>query len=783
VGTGVLGVLGVLGVGVPGASLAWRTEVTSTLRPDVRQLVVVDAARGTVLLSVDQIADGKSRTVCDAKNVRGAGVPCTSPVRKETGAASAVADVEDAFQLAGAVYDYYKTSFGRDSIDGAGMPIVSTVRYCDPDVSTSCPYDNAFWDGTQMVYGAGFASADDVVAHELTHGVTEKTSGLFYFYESGAINESISDIFGEYVDQRFATLTPDTAGTKWLLGEDLPASIGVIRDMKNPPAFGQPDTTDSPLFLSGTGQYGADGDSGAVHTNSGVGNKFAYLLTDGGIVRDVTVVGLGRAKAQTIIYAATQRLTSAADYQAFASALKLGCSSVVGTAGITKTDCAQVAKAIAATKMDVAPPARGFAAAPAACVNHPGLEATGVFSDNFEDSTSATWDRIGFYYADQDNPFSSLGWVPKYATSGKNNVWGDDSSNPNSEMTLALHNPITVPANGYLKFKHAFSFDSDLGPTPDQFYDGGLVEYQVAGSDTWTTLSDTNGVNGYNGTLVGTGTNKHAGETAFVYTSRGYQTSLFDLAPLAGQDVRLRFTLTTDESFGSYGWFIDDVSVGGCAPPETTKPVLKVGTLSTVSITSPVVTATATDASGIAGYVVKRRWAGPRVGFTAWTAGSFRAGRTLRWVEPYVEGRTTCFSIQAKDTKGNLSAAQQRCTTSPWDDYKLTRSAGGWTLASSASAYDSTLSVSKKTGSTLVVTGVSGTSLVVLARKGVGAGTISVWVGKTRKAVFSLAAGSTVQKVRLPVTTGAFTGAAITIKVDSPGTAGVAVDGLAIRRA
>ena len=89
-----------------------------------------------------------------------------------------------------------------------------------------------------MVYGDTYASADDVVGHELAHGFTEFSSNLFYYYQSGAINESLSDVFGEFVDQTTAS-PDDTAADRWLMGESLP--IGAIRDMENPGAFGHPD--------------------------------------------------------------------------------------------------------------------------------------------------------------------------------------------------------------------------------------------------------------------------------------------------------------------------------------------------------------------------------------------------------------------------------------------------------------------------------------------------------------------------------------------------------------
>lgn len=573
----------VLGVpGLPGATLAWRTEVTSTLRPDIRQLVVVDAARGGVLLSADLIAPGKSRTVCDAANVVGAGVPCTSPVRLEGGAATGQLDVDLAYEYAGATYDFYKNVLGRDSIDDAGMTIVSTVRYCEN--GSPCPLENAFWDGSQMLYGDGFAAADDVVGHELTHGVTEKTSGLFYFYESGAINESLSDIFGEFVDLSDGVGT-DTAGTRWQMGEDLPASFGVIRDLRDPTLYGDPDRTNSPNFSSGSDSFGPV-DGGGVHTNSGVGNKFAYLITDGDSFNGQTVAGLGIPKAARIIYGASQRLTSAADYRGLAAALKLSCSSLVGTGGITAGDCAQVDSAIAATAMDAIPPATLAAAPPPRCPADPGVIASVLWSDDLEDSGSGRWARTAssrWYYADEPNPYSAVGYVPRYATSGINNLWADDASGT-SDSSMAMASDVVVHAGSYLRFNHAFAFDQD----PSGRYDGGVVEYSTNGAaGPWNVMTAAKfpAVNGYTGVVssyTGT-TNILKGRDAFVGTSRGYRTTQIDVSQLAGASVRFRFRVASDASIGGYGWFVDDVSVGSCASPPRAPVITGVSTLSAVA--------------------------------------------------------------------------------------------------------------------------------------------------------------------------------------------------------
>ena len=119
-------------------------------------------------------------------------------MRTEGGPATGDADADNAYTYLGDTYDYFWTQHGRDSWNGGGAALIATVHYC-PNAA-SCPYQNAFWNGSQMVFGDGFSAADDVVAHELTHAVTETSANLFYYMQSGALNESFSDIFGEAVD-------------------------------------------------------------------------------------------------------------------------------------------------------------------------------------------------------------------------------------------------------------------------------------------------------------------------------------------------------------------------------------------------------------------------------------------------------------------------------------------------------------------------------------------------------------------------------------------------------
>ena len=260
------------GPGPERPTLVWRLDVMGKGGLPINELVLVDAQLGSVALRIDQIEHAKNRQVCDGANTA-AQYPCTVPVRSEGGAPHLVQDVNDAYDHTGDTYDLF-FALGRDSLDGAGMTLKSTVRHCPS--GEPCPYGNAFWDGEQMVYGQGFAAADDVVGHELTHGVTEHSARLFYYYQSGAINESLSDVFGEFVDLTNGVGT-DTPAARWQLGEDLPV-FGVIRDMEDPTLFNDPDRVTSPKYTADSNEQ----DAGGVHRNSGVNNKAAFLMTDGG---------------------------------------------------------------------------------------------------------------------------------------------------------------------------------------------------------------------------------------------------------------------------------------------------------------------------------------------------------------------------------------------------------------------------------------------------------------------------------------------------------------------
>ncbi len=258
---------------------AWRTLSISDQIRGQRQTLTRIAVLGATP------AGEKRRTVYDAQHgdtlpgrlVRGEGDPPTGDPA-----------ADEAYDGSGVTYDLYQQVFGRNSIDDRGMRLDSTAHFLEG-------YDNAFWTGQQMVYGDGdenlpveerlwnrFTIAVDVIGHELTHGVTQYEAGLEYRFQSGALNESFSDVFGSLVKQRLLGQTADQAD--WLIGAGLfTANVNgvAIRSMKEPgtayddPVLGkdpQPGHMDAYKNLP----YWED--NGGVHINSGIPNHAFYFV-------------------------------------------------------------------------------------------------------------------------------------------------------------------------------------------------------------------------------------------------------------------------------------------------------------------------------------------------------------------------------------------------------------------------------------------------------------------------------------------------------------------------
>jgi Zn-dependent metalloprotease len=278
-------------------------------------------------------AANKDRNVYDAQH--GSTLP-GSLIRKEGDPPVADVAVNEAYDGAGATYDLYLDTYQRNSIDDKGMAINSSVHY-------QVGYDNAFWNGQQMVYGDGdedlpesqrlfnrFTIAVDVIGHELTHGVTQYEANLVYSFQSGALNESMSDVFGSLVKQRQLGQTADQAD--WIIGEGLftPNVHGVgIRSMKAPgTAYDDPVLGKDPQPATMSDYVNTTSDNGGVHINSGIPNHAFYVTS-------VEIGGNAWEKAGMIWYVTLRdKLSSTSNFQAAASLTFEAAGELYGTGSL-----------------------------------------------------------------------------------------------------------------------------------------------------------------------------------------------------------------------------------------------------------------------------------------------------------------------------------------------------------------------------------------------------------------------------------------------------------------
>ena len=245
-------------------------------------------------------------------------------VRQEGSMPSGDLPVDEAYDDLGRTYDLYFDIYNRNSIDGSGMVMKGTVHF-------GTGYDNAFWNGRQMVFGDGdsdingnplpgalfnrFTIATDVTAHELTHGVTEHEAGLIYWGQPGALNESLSDVFGSLVKQRRLNQTAGTAD--WLIGAGLfTAAVNgtALRSMQAPgTAYDDPILGTDPQPAHMSAYVRTLQDNGGVHINSGIPNHAFYNVAIG-------IGGFAWDKAGRIWYETLRSplLRSTAKFQAFA---------------------------------------------------------------------------------------------------------------------------------------------------------------------------------------------------------------------------------------------------------------------------------------------------------------------------------------------------------------------------------------------------------------------------------------------------------------------------------
>ena len=513
---------------------------------------------------------------------------------------SPVPPIEGLFQFSGQTYRLFSSGFGRDSFDGKGA-IMRTVYL----VNSICP--NAYWNGDTTNYCPEI-DGDDVVAHEWGHAYTQFTHNLVYSFQSGALNESYSDIWGETVDlmngvdgeggSNNAKPAPD--GQRWLIGEDV-AGLGPLRDMWEPTKLANPDKVSSPVYHCGPS------DGGGVHTNSGVPNHAYAMLVDGKKFNGQTVRGLGFVKAAHIYFRAMAEyqhastnfpqhgeslLAACNDLRTSGANLKrLSTEDAAGTPSgqvVTADDCAQVEKAIAAVEMNKPPVQCNFGPLldPNTPPDCPGN--TALFSEDWETGdngwTKASngsfeegWPDFNFVLK-TDLPAGRDG-TAMYANGEGGGVCGDPNGDRSGVFSMTSPE-LTARANDkdlHLSFEHFVATEF--------LVDGGNVLISVNGGEFQLIPQENYIFNAPPSRLragppVDQNTNPKAGQYAWSGADPevpAFGTTKVDLSSLVkpGDKFKLRWEFGLDGCGGNQGWYVDNIQVYNC--PLLQAPVLKVG--------------------------------------------------------------------------------------------------------------------------------------------------------------------------------------------------------------
>jgi Zn-dependent metalloprotease len=594
-------------------ALAYGVEVISG--DSIKEQVWLNAQTGALLNRISLVPHALHRTVYTPKY--DSANPDLFVVRTEGGAKTNVPELDGLYDFTGHTYNFYASAFGRDSYDGAGHKMRTVYL-----VNEQCP--NAYWNGQTTNYCPDI-TGDDVVSHEWSHAYTEYTHGLIYSYQSGALNESYSDIFGETVDllngvdgaggtdNEHVAVYDDSngvplavgGGVRWRIGEDVRSlnqpALGILRDMYQPAVYGNADKVSSENYTCGST------DNGGVHNNSGVPNHAYALLVDGGTFNNQTVNGIGLTKATAIYFRAESVYqTPTTNFANHEQSLRAAAADLLGarlyelstsvttrtpsTQTINQSDITELGKAMAAVEMSTAGGRCGFTPVldpntPAGCDGN-----STIFADNFDDGNIDNWTKAssGTFAGWPNLNWTVKGQLPEnhpgmaaFAVDPAGGACGD----PNGDYSgrFSMDSPaITVPAGGgnlKMSFEHFFETESAV--------DGGNV-YISVNNGAFTMIPKSRFIhNPYNVALraappVDQNTNPKAGEDAFSGSNIGtgmgsFGTSIVDLSGLAnpGQTIKVRFEFGLDGCGGGSGWIVDNFRVYSC--PTLTAPVLSIG--------------------------------------------------------------------------------------------------------------------------------------------------------------------------------------------------------------
>jgi bacillolysin len=554
--------------------------------------------------------------------VRKEGDPPLSPIPGQNTA------IDNLYDYTGQTYNFYASAFGRDSYDALGKTMRTVLLAND-----QCP--NAYWNGSTTNYCPGF-DEDDVVSHEWSHAYTEYTHGLIYSYQSGALNESYSDIFGETVDLingvdgsggsdnvNHAQYTDVNGqfvktggGARFQIGEDFQGlnqpAAGILRDMYTPSVFGNPDKVSSANYSCGSG------DNGGVHNNSGVPNHAYALAVDGGTFNGQTINGIGLTKAAPIWFRAESVYqTPTTNFAAHQQAIETSCSDLIGkdiyvlktntttrtisAEKITPQDCQEVHKALLAVEMSNPTTQCNFPplldpATPDVCQG-----ASTILNEDWESGSLNGWtlasvgernNAAGMIEANPDWP--NTNWTirgtlpdgrPGKAAFAIDSTGGSCAAGGDISGHFALISPaINVPSGAtrlQLSFDHYVETESG--------FDGGNLLVKVNNGAFTLVPQDKYIFNRPNTQLTAAvnpggnaSTDPKAGEDAWtgsnISTGKGsWGTTLVDLSSLAqpGDTIQLKYDFGQDGCGGATGWFVDNVRVFNC--PALAAPMLSLG--------------------------------------------------------------------------------------------------------------------------------------------------------------------------------------------------------------
>ncbi|WP_428313175.1 M4 family metallopeptidase [Hydrocarboniphaga sp.] len=634
--------------GVEGKNfLAYEVVVKGTPGTPVRERMILNANTGAVLNRINGIQSVLNREIYTPGQTTpdplglGLSIPL-SPVlsegsalaptdiplgvddRTKASARSPRAPTDNLYLFAGGTYALYKNMFGREGYDDGAVKATDGVQRQKSVylVNDQCP--NAYWDGDATNYCPAF-DADDVVSHEWSHAYTEYTHGLIYQGQSGALNESYSDIFGETYDlvneiegPLGASLTEgdyyENRGSRWVVGEDLSEALAIIllRDMWDPDSFpaANPGKTSSENYDCGE----------EVHTNSGVPNHGYAMLVDGKEYNGHTITGIGMTKAAHIYFQAeTHHQTPTTNFAQHADALELSCSELIGvplndpsgavsTDRITAADCASVHEMTEAvefrrdselaTQCGFQPILKPEATTPALCAV--GKFPTATSTERFDGATlPASWVQGKNVTGDTDIAPWTISTTLPAPHSGSaaffaNDTGGTCTTGGDQSAEHWIDTPETTLQDDASFFTFTHYVHTEAG------FDGGNLKVKVGDGDFVIVPGEAFSYNGHSGAftdapllpgvpdpvgLSGNNTSPLAGEAGWTGADQGkttgsWGTTVVDLSKLAmapkkGDKVVFRFDFGNDGCGGSDGWYVDDVSYGYCSAtaPLNTLPI------------------------------------------------------------------------------------------------------------------------------------------------------------------------------------------------------------------